>query len=498
MNATLKLSFWPFVLSLALTFAGCETPHPFSGSAAMRIDVDVYKGPLSEEPETQWGNLWGLLDQTERWLIETNNLTRAIFANKGFSGLRHDSPLQWPLPRIGNDGWTVPADKTALDGNQRPKWESSEPVTFHYATDVDKACYKVQAESPWYYFKFWRLFGLLDTIDHYDCFALVTLIKDMDLALIRARSLKARHHDLRQPTRQLSQDSVRDFLQDVATLSGDLKFLAFRWSIATGAGHSLDTTIRLAHANAIVTTSESANQLNARADALLKQLSPNGLDRRELSPGVALRETEPTDFLHLYEWLNAKSDFASWFAGIGSAEQRVKAIDRLFADHYWAKTNTVYASGRGKVAMAFIKDDVGNWNLKSFDNDPEKLLEAYTNFSIKTIEKAIEMAAKAAANGAAPGGTQTASKLLSLATATAFGPTLSDSTSQRLNSLAALRQSLLLQLQEKKAQCKRGNDVEPKNPKECLTDLQKLIKEHSDIVDRIAIGMSSPSQDEAQ
>jgi len=506
MNARMTLSSWPLALSLAVILNGClPDTHPFSGSAAMRIDVEVYKGPLSEEPETQWGNLWGLLDQVERWLIESNNLTRAIFANKGFLELRHDSPLQWPLPRIGNDGWTVPADKAALDGNQRSKWESSEPVTFHYSTDVDKACYKVQAERPWYSLKFWRLFGLLDVIDHYDCFALVTLIKDLDIAFVRARSLKSQYRNLRQPARQLLENDVRDFLQDIATLSGNLKFLAFRWTIATGAGHSLDTRIRLAHANAIVTTSESANQLHARADALLKQLSPHGLDRRELSPGVALRETEPTDFLHLYQWLNAENDFANSFAGIGTAEQRVKAIDRLFADHYWAKINTVYASGRGKVAMAFIKDDVGNWNLKSFDNDPDKLLKAYTDFSTETIKKAMEMAAKAAANGAVPGASgvaqtaaQTASKLLSLATANAFGPATLDPTLKSSNFLTALRKSLLLQLQEKKTQCKQGDNTEKDNLKECLTDLQNLIKEHSNIVDRIATGMSSPRQGEAE
>ncbi len=83
MNTRPKLSFWPSVLSLALTLAGCET-HPFSGSAAMRIDVDVYKGPLSEEPETQWGNLGGLVDQTERWLIASKDSAQAVLKHKGF------------------------------------------------------------------------------------------------------------------------------------------------------------------------------------------------------------------------------------------------------------------------------------------------------------------------------------------------------------------------------------------------------------------------------
>ena len=83
MNSRATTSTWLLALSLAMVLAGCET-HPFSGSAAMRIDVEVYKGPLSEEPEIQWGNLWGLLDQTERALIETDNLIQPYSPTKDF------------------------------------------------------------------------------------------------------------------------------------------------------------------------------------------------------------------------------------------------------------------------------------------------------------------------------------------------------------------------------------------------------------------------------
>lgn len=190
------------------------------------------------------GNLWGLLDQTERGLIETDNLTRAIFANKGFLGLRHESPGEWPLQRIDNDGKTVRGG-TYLTGT----------------TKGDEICYSVQAESPWYHLKFWRLFGLLDDIDHFDCLELVTLVKDIDLALAKVRNLKSIYTSLRQPTKELSEGSVRDFLQNVAALSGDMKFIAFRWSVAAGAGTSLNNLVRIAQVSAIVATSEYANQL---------------------------------------------------------------------------------------------------------------------------------------------------------------------------------------------------------------------------------------------
>ncbi len=469
------------ILGLALILVGCET-HPFSGSTAMRIDVEVYKGPLSEEPATQWGNLWGLLDEAERGLGETSNLTRAIFANKGFLGLRHEAPGEWPLPRLDTDEYRV---------------GGMAPPPHRISNHPDTICYKVQAESPWYHLKLWRLFGLLDDMDHFDCLELVTLVKDLDHALANVRRLKNDHKALRQPIRQLSEDNVRAFLQDVATLSGDMKFVAARWSVAAaGAGTSLNSFARVAQVSTIVATSEFANQLNARADALLKQLTPDGLDRRELSPGVALRVTEPTDFVHLYDWFNADAGkIAATLAGIGSTDERVKVIDRLYADYYWAKTNTVYASGRGKVSMAFIKDDVGNWNLKSFDNDPEQLLRAYTDLSIK----AIEIAGKIAANGHAPGSaqsTQAAANLLTLATNAAFGSSTTASNGASL--LVPLRQSFLLQLKEKKKHCAVGNGADESKLKECLTELKDLVSTHGEIVDWVATGMSSPNEAESK
>jgi hypothetical protein len=53
--------------------------------------------------------------------------------------------------------------------------------------------------------------------------------------------------------------------------------------------------------------------------------------------------------------------------------------------------------------MALIKDDVGNWNLKSFDNDPEQLLRAYTDFAKVAIKKAAEIAQDISTSGASAG-----------------------------------------------------------------------------------------------
>jgi len=121
-----------------------------------------------------------------------------------------------------------------------------------------------------------------------------------------------------------------------------------------------------------------------------------------------LRETEPTDFVQLYNWLGASTDAfrynlpeflltGMWPTSVGD---RVKIVNRLFVDHFWSRINTVYASGKGEVGMAFVKDDLGNWNLKNFDNAPGQLLDAYMSLSTTLVKKAIETAAAAQTGGA--------------------------------------------------------------------------------------------------
>ena len=67
---------------------------------------------------------------------------------------------------------------------------------------------------------------------------------------------------------------------------------------------------------------------------------------------------------------------------------RVRVVERLFADQNWGKINTVYGSGQGRFAMALVKDEIGNWDLKSFESDPSELVDAYTQFTLAALKKA--------------------------------------------------------------------------------------------------------------
>jgi hypothetical protein len=192
---------------------------------------------------------------------------------------------------------------------------------------------------------------------------------------------------------------VKEILSDIAQVASESSQYSFSWSIHSIPGAPPESRIRIVMVSFIVSASEIGNQLRAGVDALLKQM--DGLDRRELPLSVQLRDTDATEFIRLYEWLQAHS--VGSYGQPGSNNERMKVVRRLFADHHWSNINTVYASGWGKGSMALIKDDIGNWNLKNFDSDPEELLRAYKNFSITVLETAAK-AAKAVATGGSSAG----------------------------------------------------------------------------------------------
>ncbi len=170
-----------------LSITGCSA---FSGAANMRIDVEVYKGPLSERTSVQWGMMKGHLESARKALIESNNFTRAVIANKGFQSpkAREDNDLTgnknrsaWPIPRIKTDKTgkidvvTMPPELSDLGSSK-----------------LNTLCRNIDPDVSWYEFRFWRLFGLLDDIDHFDCLILTTLISDTNMLLEKVNELTNR------------------------------------------------------------------------------------------------------------------------------------------------------------------------------------------------------------------------------------------------------------------------------------------------------------------
>ncbi len=196
---------------------------------------------------------------------------------------------------------------------------------------------------------------------------------------------------------------ARSVVSDVVELSVAMKASSLFWAtsqVPIMADSDIVATFLQSYA---VLTAELSNQMQSRGDALLKQFTHH----RSVQPtSVYLRNTDPTDFANLYVWNRPFKLFAYDLATNGSAETRLVGVERLYGDHNWSKVNTVFANGQGDVGMAFIKDDIGNWNLKSFENDPSALLDAYTD-----VGKALIKTAATAAGG---GGLGAVSNLLGI------------------------------------------------------------------------------------
>lgn len=392
-------------LAIGTSLVACET-GPFSGSGSMRIEVEVYKGPLSQEPEMQWGELVGYVEEAKRAIVEVSNFTLGVVANRGFKTLRkdrlsilditQDHDLNPSIVASGQPIITGSASPHSLRGTVSPKQLA--PMFLYRPADSTPPNEAASAfKVSW-----------CDTLDatgffsqhyFYDCLILRGIYVD-SLDLIREVNMFLSRHGANLHNPNISQAEAKSALAQIAELSSEFRAKGFRWAVATTAGQSFNLPVRIAVHDFVVVASEYGNQLQARADTLLKQRDGGKLDRRELSLSSYLRDSEPTDFVHLYDWLGTSTDSfryklpdflltGHWPLGVG---ERVKVVDRLFADHYWSKINTVYASGKGKVSLAFVKDEIGNWDLKNMDNAPGELLKAYTDFATAVARKGTQIA----------------------------------------------------------------------------------------------------------
>jgi hypothetical protein len=499
---------------LALGVLICTGCSAFSGAANMRIDVEVYKGPLSERTSVQWGMMKGHLESARKALIESNNFTRAVMANKGFQSwkAREDNNLLNKLnnlldPDVKKDRktWPIPRIRTDKAG----KIDDGTPAQSLGTEKLNSLCHNIDPDVSWYEFRFWRLFGILDDIDHFDCLILTTLISDTNMLINKVNELAHKvHSPIPDPIVVGPRFVPEGFIEDAAELSGMLRDHAFRLAVSSTPGQSVNRYVRIAVVTGIVTFSEIGNQLKCRVNALAKQLNDGiGLDRRELPPSVALCDADPTNFVNLYDYFNATMpDWVGNYAvGMGTVEDRVKIVKDLFGDHYWSRINTVYASGRGKTSMAFIKDDVGNWNLKSFDNDPEELLKAYTDFSIEAAKRAAMAIQSASPGGAVTPALTLATSLLEQATTNAFGretvsveamniPRLHRGVEARLQAVAKRYQeddaTLFKTYEEKREavnqpenpQKKRDEEAMNKTKEELIAKRRSMLKEFRNII----------------
>ena len=413
-----------------------------SASATMRVEVEVYKGPLAKEPAVQVAELKGIVDDSERAMeILLNNMDYSRRQMKCY------------MPGV-------------CEREAAKRSENCNPPNCDKKDQYDTAlemCTKLRTIKEDITITAGRLKDRLFSFDFtfkegdprsrnetQACNSLMQLFHDIDEGLEKYQSVKAGLPSLDSEKMTYSEfvkkcefgvprqngnrdlNTCEDRLSRVSTYGSYLKRRAAYWAAEHVATSPLSTRLRIEMANFAQFAAEYGNQITSRADALLKQaVGARGVAilREQLPNSTYLRDSEPTAYLNLYDWNEAavKIDRAT------TPAERIRIVKHLVADNYWSHINTVFAAGQGDVSMALVKDDVGNWNLKSFDNSPGELLDAYKELGLAAVKTTVELASEG-------GGLSAAKNALNFANQIALGSTSGGRAAETQERLAVMRQ----------------------------------------------------------
>lgn len=405
-------------------------------SASMRVEVEVYKGPLSKEMSIQFAELAGVLDDSKRGLeilhanmtVSAARLGCAIgdgSTSGGNKGMLSNQPARSTRELTSQGDMTLwstlfkpkPKDRTVLNYENAVKLPGG---SGEYLVDILKD--EGVPDRNGYIFCNTLAQILIDTEDTFSAFPKNHNSFHTNCPKIHAPSTPGTNHG----------QCVRG-LQDIAEFGARLAQRAEYWATEHVATMPDNTRLRIEMANFAQFVKNYGNQLVSRANALVKQVAGArgvGIARQQLANSVFLRDSSPTGYLNLYRWNKAAVDREE--DGV-TVEDRTRMVDQLVADTYWSKVNTVFAAGQGDVSMALIKDDVGNWNLKSFDNSPGELLNAYKDAGLAAVKSAVELAGS--------GGTLPRAKnALNFANQIALGSTSGGRAAETADRLATLRE----------------------------------------------------------
>ncbi|MGB0712220.1 MAG: hypothetical protein ACPGUC_01550 [Gammaproteobacteria bacterium] len=380
--------------------AGCSTVSSgvssFSGGASMRIEVDVYKGPLSQNYFDQFGAISGLLESLGEIMgnIQVDAATL--------------SPVKTPAASV------VTSSRSGDPESCVSQSQNVESADAGYLLAIQHQACDFKTSSA-------RLLAYVETRGDV-----------VRLAKVCGPGAKSPGAN----SSEVNCDSYREFIVGLGSLVARMKAAEQFWAAKRIHGAPLDGKVGVTLTGFRLALAEFSNELKANSDALVRrqiafdafrekfagelndakadlkaceadpeQAKDNGCaanqtrvdilelrgPREKISDynaatlststqptSVFIRDTKAARADRVFAWEAAGYEDDN-SAGVLAIRNRTRAYEQLLEDHYWTNVNTVFASGRGDVNMAFIKDNVGNWNLKSFENDPGALLEAYQN-----------------------------------------------------------------------------------------------------------------------
>lgn len=399
--------------ALLAGFAGCSVLSP---AGALRVEVEVYKGPLSREPDVQFAELLALWREFNSAMDFYRQVVCAAFVGQVITTRESDRRRAERESLAGVPGCEAVAAGSGTKDASSPLLTTATGLSKFRAAAPSPINPGLQRKCVEYY---GDQSSVMQKSEGSSCFYLAQVHIDTQFllnSLDGTADLEEKAEKSARPLRASTggdgkqadlPGEVRQFLLAVSSAAMQARTKAYFWAHSQVSFPVRERTTRGVVNNFSNLASEFGNQLSARADALLKQFS--GTDARYQHPdylpqNIYLRDSQPTDFLNIYVWNRAAAP-AIWedmllhpldsFSSDETAT-RVRTFERLYADNYWSRINTVSAVGTGEFRIALVKDDIGNWNLKSFDSDPSELLQAYKNAALAIMQKAVALAQEAA------------------------------------------------------------------------------------------------------
>lgn len=447
------------LIILPLILTGCA---PFM-SSSLRVEVDVYKGPVSMEPEVQEAELDALILSLPSGLNTLDNGIKTSMCHLGCyadtaENIKKNKNIQNIL-KLKTDKWSNNREyytnhKMLVHVNECIGLLNTFPDKKDAVSKLKKKTFRVdKTKEDW----------------HNICPPMIDLRKSVSLLRKKAIDDFPKDKSIGAVSSNEKPNKEKIKLYAKATeYSGLLRIAATEIAFDIASVQNQDKRVRISQAKFANFTAEYSNQLSSRADTLIK--IERGEKSELLPTSIYLRDAAPTAFLDLFEQYDASADGPNF----NNARVRANITKKLFDDDNWGRVNEVYASGLGKVSMAFIKDDIGNWNLKSFENDPTEMIDAYKQVGVASLKAAQKVISGNMDVGKAIG-------LLGGASQAQTG-NVSPSGSTSPLDLEPLRENMVTKIKAKKKFYVDKNDISIDDRKQAIREMRDLLEHHDYLI----------------
>lgn len=485
------------VLASAVVLSGCSSRYEsagFHGAASMRVEVNVYKGPLTQSPEMQYGELSGLLAETVRALAALREAGEEQFRSRDACGIYgpENKVSQFKYNDVGcaTMAQAIAAAKEA-QANICRLLPADVVAYYNFGSDpLSVGAIFPNGDGI-------RLEDRTDVVGEPENLRVQPVPKsnsdylpEKNGGIKKTRSYpraysKCQDH-IADPLTKFLGDTQMDAPPDIKYIEGKMSELVRRVAsvamqmkiagtrLSTGFIQSVpeDRAIRSYIIGTSLVLNEFSNLIQARTDLLDKQrvlkIKPHLMPVSDY-----LRDASPTDFMKLFDWLDGELQNPNprTYNAYLDLRDRLRMVERLYADLYWEKINEVYTSGRGDTATAFVKDELGNWDLKSFSSDPSKLVQGYSSAASAALKAATEVVM-----GGPTANVNQAKSLMGLANQIATGQGSADVSSTH-TTLALLRDNLKEQMARSKAAILAKLTIMQEQKSKVDADLLKVAQE---------------------